>query len=802
MANIVQDVRYALRMLVKSPGMAAISILALTLGIGMPTIMFTVVNGVFRDLPVEHPERILRLIRTDAVRGGERWDVSHHDYADWRAQQTSFEDLAGFSTEDVTLSSGDARPLRRNAAFVTANVFDVLSVRPILGRSFHVDDASPAATPVVIVSHGVWQSRFAGDPDVAGRVLTVDGETHTVIAVMPERFGFPANEDLWLPLMLSLDVPRADSPDLQVFGRLRDGVSIQQARLELRTIAARLATEYPETNRDRGASANSYGAGLIDARFARGLYTMLGAVSFVLLIACVNVANLLLARAISRSREIAIRSALGASRGRVISQFFIESFVIAALGGLLGTIVAWLGVQLFKQTVTSLVGVAWVDIRIDAAVLVFVVGVVLLASLLAGVLPALQASSVNVNAALKDAPRGVASPGLRIGRFGKGLVAVQIALSCALLVVSGLLIKGVLKLKAVDLGMPVEEIVTGEVELPRQVYTTPESRVRFFEELEALIGTIPGVRTTTLMSDIPGTIGFSLPVTVEGQTSGEERAPRVGILTVTPSFLDVLGARIIDGRGFASQDRLGSEPVVLINRSFADQFFPDRRPIGRTVQLGRERLTVVGVVPDLFMGSMDEPNANGPGVYLPFAQSANVSMQLMVRTAQDPLSVTFQIREALESLDPTLALMDVDRVDHLIADETAVFEVFGRLFLFFGLVALFLASIGLYGVMTFTVRQRTREWGLRMALGATANDVVRLVTKQAAAQLVVGLSVGLVIAGALSVPLASFFYQVEPWDWTILVTIAVLLSITGVFATLVPARRATLVDPLEALREE
>ena len=382
------------------------------------------------------------------------------------------------------------------------------------------------------------------------------------------------------------------------------------------------------------------------------------------------------------------------------------------------------------------------------------------------------------------------------------MVAVQIALSCALLVVSGLLIKGVLKLKAVDLGMPVEEIVTGEVELPRQVYTTPESRVRFFEELEALIGTIPGVRTTTLMSDIPGTIGFSLPVTVEGQTSGEERAPRVGILTVTPSFLDVLGARIIDGRGFASQDRLGSEPVVLINRSFADQFFPDRRPIGRTVQLGRERLTVVGVVPDLFMGSMDEPNANGPGVYLPFAQSANVSMQLMVRTAQDPLSVTFQIREALESLDPTLALMDVDRVDHLIADETAVFEVFGRLFLFFGLVALFLASIGLYGVMTFTVRQRTREWGLRMALGATANDVVRLVTKQAAAQLVVGLSVGLVIAGALSVPLASFFYQVEPWDWTIFVTIAVLLSITGVLATLVPARRATLVDPLDALREE
>ena len=802
MTNLFQDLRYALRALAKSSGITAIAIMALTLGIGMPTIMFTIVNGVFRDLPVEEPERVLRLYHTSTVEGGQRFRISHHDFADWRAQQASFEGLAGFSTEDVTLSGGDARPLRLDAAFVTPNGFDVLGVQPILGRSFHADDAGPAATPVVIVSYAVWQSRFAGDLDIAGRVLRVDGTPHTVIGVMGERFGFPAAEDLWMPLALSLDVPREDSEDLQVFGRLAEGVPIEQAQIELRTIAARLAEAYPETNRELSAGATPYGDSLIPDEFARGLYTMLGAVSFVLLIACVNVANLLLARAMSRSREIAVRTALGASRHRVISLFLIEAFVVAAVGGLLGTVVAWYGVQLFNQSLTSLIGIAWVDIRIDVVVLMFVTGVVLLATLLAGVLPALQASSVNVNAALKDAPRGDAGPGFRIGRFGKGLVVVEVALSCALLVVSGLLIKGVLELKAVDFGMPVEEIVTGEVELPREVYATVDSRLRFFEELEAVTAAIPGVTAATVMSDIPATVGFRRPVTIDGRASLDERPTPVGILTVAPSFLDVLGADVLSGRRFTAVDRLDAEPVVLVNRNFADRFFPDRSALGHTVTVFGTARTVVGVVPDLFMGNMREPDWNGPGVYLPYAQSGNVSMQLMARTALDPLSITFQIRDALESLDPGLALMNVDRVDHLIAGETVVFDIFGRLFLFFGAVALFLAALGLYGVMAFTVSQRTREWGVRMALGATARDVVGLAAKHAAVQLGVGLAVGLVIAGLLSVPLASFFYQVEPWDGTIFASTAVLLSVTAVLATYGPVRRATRVTPLEALRHD
>lgn len=804
MANIYHDFRYAIRMLRKAPGMAGIAILALTLGTGLPTIMFTIVNGVLRDLPVEQGDRILHLYRTDPTAGRKITSVSHHDFADWRGQQTSFEGIAGFSTEDVTLSGADARPLRRNGAFVTANIFDVLRVTPVRGRKFSAEDESPASPLVVITSYAVWQHRFAGDPDVLGQVLSVDGELRTVVGVMPEQFHFPFSEDLWFPLPLQLDGKRGEGPYLQVVGRLADGVSIENARAELSTIAARLAEEYPVANGGFSADAMGYTASRMGQRLAGALYTMLGAVSFVLLIACANVANLLLARAVTRGREIAVRTALGAGRLRVVSQFLIEAFVITAIGGVLGTTVAFVGVRLFNQRMAPFIGVSWIDIRIDGAVLLFVVAVVVVGSLAAGVLPAIQASGTNLNDVLKDESRGISS--LRLGRFSRGLVVGEVALSCALLVVSGLMIKGVLKLRAIDLGMPVQEIVTGEVELPRQVYTTPESRVQFFEELERRIQNLPGVAAVAMMSDIPATGGARWPVLVGNQPVGAE-LPRVGGMSVTPSFLNVLDAPILEGRGFRDQDRIGAELVVLINESFAHRFFPDQRPVGRTIRIGRNAAdqpprTIVGIVPDLFAGGIEEEDGNGPGIYLPLAQNAHVSMQVMVRAVGDPVALTSQIRGAIVSLDPTLALMDVDRVDRLIARGTLVFDVFGKLFLFFGLAALFLASIGLYGVMSFTVSQKTREWGVRMALGAQSRDVVFLVLQQGFKQLIVGLSAGLVLAGALSVPMADIFYQVEPWDRSIFAIVAVILTVTGLFAIFLPARRATKVDPMEALRYE
>jgi predicted permease len=805
MRTIYQDFRYALRMLRKSPGMAAIAMLALTLGTGLPTIIFSIVNGVLRDLPFDQAERILYLHRTDLLRGRSALPVSQHDFVDWRAQQMSFEGIAGFSTEDVTVSGSDARPLRRNAAFLTAGAFSVLRVQPILGREFALEDEGTAVTPSVIISHAMWVNRFAGDSSVLGRTLVVDGEPRTVIGVMPEGFHFPLNEDLWLPLRLITDGERGEGPSLEMFGRLNDGISMPQARAELNTIADRLAREYPGVSEGLGAGAMPYTEHAMGPQVARGLYTMLAAVTFVLLIACANVANLLLARAVMRSKEVAMRTALGAARGRVVFQFLVEAFVLTAFGGLLGLAVAYLGVELFNREMVSVIGLFWIDIKIDVAVVLFVVGTILAGSLLAGILPAVQASGTKVNEVLKDESRGAS--GMRLGRFSKALVVGEIALSCALLVVSGLMIKGVLTLRAIDLGMPVEEIVTGEVELPRQTYG-PAERLRLFEELEARMEAIPGATGVALMSDLPATGGFAWPVRIEAYAVGaEESLPRVGGMTVTPNFLDVLDARAIEGRGFTAQDRAGSEQVVLVNESFARRFFAQQSPVGRTIQLGQDSWaqplrTIIGVVPDLYMGSLEEENANGPGVYFPLAQNTHVSMQVMVRSGGDPLSLVSQIRDALEALDPSLALMDVDRVDRLIARETVIFEVFGRLFLFFGLTALFLASVGLYGVMAFSVSQRTREWGVRMALGAKGGDVVRLVLGQGVRQLAVGLGLGLVIAGALSVPMSDIFFQVEPWDRTIFAIIALLLAATGIVASLVPARRATRVDPMEALRYE
>jgi predicted permease len=785
--------------------MAAIAMLALTLGTGLPTIMFSIVNGVLRDLPFESAERILYLHRTDPLRGRTVLPVSYHDFVDWRAQQTSFQGIAGFSTEDVTVSGSEARPLRRNAAFLTGGAFGLLRVQPVLGREFALEDETAAVTPSVIISHAVWVNRFAGDSSVLDRTLAVDGELRTVIGVMPEGFHFPLHEDLWLPLRLTTDGPRGEGPSLEVFGRLNDGISLRQARVELNTIADRLAREYQNVSQGMGASAMPYTEHAMGPQVTRGLYTMLAAVTFVMLIACANVANLLLARAVMRSKEVAMRTALGAARARVVFQFLVEAFVLAALGGLLGLAVAYLGVEMFNREMVSVIGLFWIDVKIDAAVILFVVGAVLAGSLLAGTLPAVQASGTNVNDVLKDESRGASS--MRLGRFSKALVVGEIAMSCALLVVSGLMIKGVLTLRSIDLGMPVEEIVTGEVELPRQTYGTSE-RLRFFEELETRLEAIPGATRVALMSDLPATGGFSWPVRIEGYDGSEgESLPTVAGMTVTPSFLDVLDARVIEGRSFTAQDRAGSEQVVIVNESFVRRFFHQQSPLGRTIELGQGSWlqpprAIVGVVPDLYMGSLDEENANGPGVYFPLAQNTHVSMQVMVRSARDPLSLVSQIRDVLESLNPSLALMDVDRVDRLIAQETVIFEVFGKLFLFFGLTALFLASVGLYGVMAFSVSQRTREWGVRMALGARGGDVVRLVLGQGVRQLAVGLGLGLVIAGVLSVPMSDIFFQVEPWDGTIFALIASLLTATGIVASLVPAFRATRVDPMEALRYE
>ena len=789
-----------------APGVALTSIVVLALGIGIPTVMFTIVNGVLRDLPVPDGDRIVHVFRTDRETGDRQFRVSHADLVEWRAQQTAFEGLGAFATEDVTLSGNAVSAVRRDAAFVTANTFELLRVPPIVGQGFQSQDVRPGASAVAVISFAVWQNRFAGDPEVAGETLIVDGEPRTVVGVMPSGFGFPFVEAVWLPLELRVEGTRAEGPFAQVFGRLHDGVSIGQARAEMQTLAARLAAAVPDLDERFGADVQSYTKSQLGNEVVRALWLMLGAVSLVLLLACANVGGLLLTRAVQRRTELAVRTALGASGRRVAIQLLTEALMVTAIGGGLGLAAALLGLGAFNRQIAALASAPWMDIRVDGSVLLFVGGAVFASAVIAGILPAAQARRDNVAAALKEGSRSVSAGGwlARVHRF---LVVGEVALSGALLVVSGLLVKSALEFRAVDLGMPVEEIVTGEVELPRQTYGTPESQVRFFEELEARLAASPGISAVALMSDVPATGGAEWPVRVEGSVPDpNDRLPGVAFLTVTPSFLQVLQAAPVAGRGLDARDRAGAQPVLLVNAQFVRQFFPDGRAVGRTVRLGSDPeapvRTIVGVVPDLYMGALDDERPNAAGFYLPLAQNPHVSMQVMVRASGDPERFTERIRKTLESLDPAIALMDVDRVDRLVRRELAFYDVLATLFLFFGATALVLAAVGLYGIMAFTVSLRTREWGTRMALGAQRRDVLALVLRRGAWQLGIGLSVAMVLAGLLSVPVASVFGPVEPWDPTVLATVVAVLAATGLAATLLPAWRATRVDPLEALRQD
>jgi predicted permease len=434
-STMAHDVRFALRVLARSPVLTTITILALTVGIGLPTVMFSIVNGVFRDVPIAEPERVMSLFTTDESAPGRISSVSHHDFVAWRDQLQGFSALAGFTIEDVTIGGGDVHPNREDAAFVTSGVFAVLRTQPMLGRPFRDEDAMPGASPVVMISHGLWQSRFGGDSAVITRSLVIDGREHAIVGVMRPGFVFPGNEPIWIPLALSTTGPREDASTLSVVGRLREGGSLEAVRAELAVVAGRLAAAYPESNRGRSATARPYGEGIVAPVFTRGLFTMLGAVSLVLLIACINVAHLALARAIHRSREIAVRTAMGASRRRVVSQFFVESLIVTMVGGVLGTIAAAVGAHAVGGVVVSAAGVPWGDPGLDGTVLMFVLAAVIVSSVLAAVLPALHAARLNVNAVLKDAPRGVAGGGAGIGRFGRWLVVAEIAASCALLAV-------------------------------------------------------------------------------------------------------------------------------------------------------------------------------------------------------------------------------------------------------------------------------------------------------------------------------------------------------------------------------
>ena len=815
-SNLLADLRTTFRRLLHKPGLALTAVLAVGLGIGLTTAMFSIVNGVMlKGLPFDEPQELMALSRVNLSDGPSRLVGRIHDYRDLVERQSTFELIAGMEIVSANVSPPGQDPEFLTAASVTANTFQLLGANPALGRTFTTAEEAAGGPSVVVIGHRFWQDRLEGSPDAVGNALRVNGVEATVIGVMPEGFEFPFNQQLWLPLQVDVDaVGRSDGPNLFMVGRLADGVTMTQAQGDLERIMRRLGEDYPETNEGMTMIMGPYVREIIGYQIAPFLFTMLGAVSLVLVIACANVANLLLARASLRSKEVAVCTALGASRARVFGQLLMEATMIASLGALVGLGLGRLCIDAFNRSLATFPGGLpfWFDIGIDSAVLMFVVGLTAAASLLSGVLPALQASGADLNDVLKDVTRGGSS--LRIGRLSRALVVVEVAFSCALLVAAGLMVRSITNLSSTEYPFEVDGLLTAQVALPPADYTDPSAHRLFFEELGGRLRALPGVKAASIGTDLP-VVGFDNGrYTIDGQTyQTESDYPSARIGSVDPDYFASLEAPVLEGRAFTVSDNADGMPVAIVNQAFVATHSPTESVIGQRVSIRgvlttgqTERdddiwYTIVGVVPDLYLDSQIFI-LNDEAIYTPFAQRPASAASVIVRASGDPLELTDAVRKTVAAIDADLPISGESTLRAAIDATQQFIGIFSVMFTIFGAAALFLATVGLYGVLAFSVSQRTHEVGLRVALGAAPGDVTRLVLRQGMRQLVVGTGIGLVLAVKLGRLMSFVLYQVEPLDQVVFGGIAVILIATGLVASYLPARRATRVDPLVAMRSE
>jgi predicted permease len=812
MGALLKDLKLGLRALVKRPGSSAIAIVAFGLGIGLCATMFSIIYGVyFRGLGVPEADRLALVFRTNPSEDIERMGVDQHDFYDWREQQRSFQGLAGYSTGTINVSGTSGRPERFDGAFVSANLFDVLRVPPIHGSSFRVGDDAPGAPLTVLIGYDVWASRYESDPTIVGQMITVNGEQATILGVMPDDFMFPQTEEIWIPQrdVRGENPNRGDGPSFQVVGRLNDGMTLDQAGLDMSLVAQRLAQAYPESNEGVGVVFSTFVRESIGDEAIPVFLAMQLATVFVLLIACANVANLLLARAAMRTKEAAVRTALGARRWRVAMPLFSEAAILSLGGAALGIAIAFVGVDLFDRATTGVGKPYFMVLAVDLPVLGFIVAVTALTAFASGLIPSIQTARADVNSILKDESRGSSS--FRAGKLSKILVIGEVALSCALLVGAGLMTKSITKLNNYQFAFDTENVFTARVGIFEADYPTPEQRARFFIDLRERLQAVPGVRAAALTNILPAVCCGRSRFTIEGEVYDSDREyPRSNVASATPGFFDTFGVSMLRGRDFNLMDDASAEQVAIVNRRFAEKFFPDQDPIGRRIREGSgvtadewDWRTIVGVVPNMHMQSFDPDETDAAGYYVPLAQRDLRFVSLAVQVAGGaPLAITPDIRAAVRGLDSDLPIYWVRNMDGVIHQETWFYSVFGTLFIVFGIAALFLASVGLYGVLSFSVSRRMQEMGLRMALGAMGKDVIRLVLREGAIQLGIGLTLGLALAFVVSKAVALVMFDVQPRDPMVYGAIVVTILFVGLMASLIPALRATRVDPMVALRYE
>ncbi|MGA9769117.1 MAG: ABC transporter permease [Blastocatellia bacterium] len=808
METLLQDLRYGVRMLTQKPGFTIVALIALALGIGANTAIFSVVNAVLlRSLPYNNPDR---LVVPATVKPGE-YDlgaVSYADVVDWGKEDQVFEAVAAFQQRSADLT-GNGDPVRVSAARVSEDYFRVMGADPLLGRTFIPEEQQPNGPPVVVLSYGLWQKRFGGDPGVLDQSIMINGRSSTVVGVMPKESQWPETAEIWIPLGFGATPPdwamRRDNQIWRSAARLKPGVTVEQATAAIKINASRVEQENPATRAGITGRAIPLHEYIVGPDLRRALLIMIGAVGFVLLIACVNIANLLLARAATREREIAIRTALGAGRIRLIRQLLTESVLLSITGGALGLLLALWGIAVLKSMASDSIP-RMAEAGIDGGVLAFVISISLITSFVFGLLPALHASKPDLTQSLKEGGRG-STGGARGRRTRNLLVVAEVALSLILLVGAGLMIRSFFRLQQIDPGFNVDNLLTLDLAAPRSRYPKTADIATFYEKIVARMQTLPGIQSAAASSALPlGGGGFYLGRSFlnEGAApppGGDEFDGQWNV--ASPNYFDTLGIRFLKGRDFTDRDTEDSTPVIILNQTMAREMFGDSEAIGHRIKSWRDEdvlREVVGVVEDVrYFGRDDKLQSIA---YVPHRQDSYSSMTVTIRSSGDPQSLTAAIREGVASIDKDIAVANIQTMQRILNDSVAGRRLNMMLLTVFAAVALILASVGIYGVLSYSIAQRTHEIGVRMALGARATDVLKLVVWDGLKLVLVGISLGLTGAFLLTEVMKSLLFEVSATDPLTFAVIPLILTAVALLSSYVPARRAMKVDPMIALRYE
>ena len=806
MDSFSQDLRYAIRRILKSPGFTLVSVITLALGIGANSAIFSVVNGVLlKPLPFKDPDRLVGIYH---VSEGRRSTMSGPNFTDVRRLSETLSDAAAISRYR-TILTGQGEPVRLNAADVSAGFFDLLGIRPQLGRGFRAEENLPGSAKVVVIADSLWRQNFGRDPQIVGKTITLDGVPREVVGVMPEGFAYPTDRVLWTPIE---HTPGFVSEQrgawyLTVIGRTKDGVPVERVRAEVLTLGKQLARQYPDANEGVNIEAVPLHEATV-GNIRKAVLVLLGAVGFVLLIACANVANLLLARAAARETEMAVRTALGAGRFRLIRQLLTESVILSLVGAGLGLLLAVWSVELLIDLQPQ--GIPRLnDVRVDSTVITFTLALAVLTGLIFGLVPAFQSTRSRLASTLKEGGRGALTTHGGT-RMRGALVIAEMALAVMLLTGAGLLIRSFVRLASVDPGFHVEQALTFELSLPESRYEQEARQIAFFEQLLPRLRSVPGVQDVGAVLSLPLS-GSSLVLTFE--VAGRPpvppaQQPAIQVRVATAEYFRTIGIPLERGRMFNDLDREGTQPVVLLTQAAVRQYFPNEDPIGKRITLGwgrgpgtpRAGGEVIGVIGDVKNAGLDE--ADPPQLYLPYRQWPVQSMSVVLKTSIPPASVTDAARREVYAVDDSIPISNLRTLEQIVSRSISQPRFYMTLLAIFASVALLLAAIGIFGVLSYAVSQRTREIGIRMALGARERTVVGLIVRHAMILACAGVVLGVFAAYFLSSTLSTLLYSTTPRDPLTFASVAGLLLLVALFASYIPARRATRVDPIVALRAE